>query len=449
MMLETLIGGDDLVAEPKRNDQAAKRPPGQTNAERWQTNTPAGPEPPSLHAWAASMLLAIVTTAVALAAILACVSVASAGDAVDDRPVLYFFSQRTCTPCDALEKQLTHPVGLLREYSNAYRVVKINEHDQTVEAMAARNAWLKTIPADTAIVKIDQARPAVRYTRPGRMPEDHRGRMIVPHLTPILWVDGRRDYWQGYTINDLNNLSHYLEESLPISPVKQPPKPQPKTEPDRYERPNVPPPQLLPNPAPAIVQPPAIAEPEPEPEPATQPPDPDFDGLTIVLMVASLTDGNEPIRATLARRANASLQQLAREHIGDRVQTYLISEVGDKDTYERLVETIGIRPGVGTSRPVAALVLIPERLAGLKGMLIGKVEQVIAGHYMPELQQAGVMPILERIHGDTYSAVIDALVVTGGGTPPDNRGLIYIVATYLSERSKLAEWIARKLGYVA
>lgn len=231
---------------------------------------------------------------------------------------------------------------------------------------------------------------------------------LRPHqiLLPVVWVRGSTHFWQGYTVQHAAALKEYLDRNT--SPAAQP------------------------------------AGPRRPPSPASVAQVEDFDGVQIVVACARLTESVPELRSEAARRAQRVLEQLAQTHIGQQVRASFIAEIADPDRFARVCNAVGMTPA-----PAFCLVLVPERLSGVKGLLVGRVHAALGEHFLVPLQQAGVHVILERLHGTTYDALLD-VVLERSGTPSDpyspGDGMKFLAAAWLGERSNLARRLLARFG---
>lgn len=225
-------------------------------------------------------------------------------------------------------------------------------------------------------------------------------------LVPAVWIRGTSHYWSGYHPGQLERLRRYLS--------------------DYYPRPQTQAPT-----APAL-----------EPQPSALD---NFDGVHVIVAVSQLSQQARELRAAVARRADLALQELSRTHLGSKVQAAFVAEVADADRYARLVAAAGMSPTA--DNPFACYVLIPEKFSGYKGWLLGQVETALAEHFLVPLQQAHVSVILERIHGGTYEAVLEALAGNGpvpASPAPPVDPVPFALSAWISERSDL---MRRLFGY--
>jgi len=167
-----------------------------------------------------------------------------------------------------------------------------------------------------------------------------------------------------------------------------------------------------------------------------------------VVTVANLSDQMPDFRADVARRADRALSELVRQTIGDKATARIIAQVADPDRYDAVCKASGVKPGAN-GIPVACQLLIPEQFKGMQGIIAAKAEQALDQHFLVPLQSAGISVIIERIHGETYGAVLEAATgdPVGDSSPLDPEQVVpFGVAAYLSERSNLARKLLAMLG---
>ncbi len=330
-----------------------------------------------------------------VAAILAALALAAgAGMAhgADTTPAVVVFTMPGCSPCQSLKS--AEADGQLA----GFRVVYADRTSPLYAefARSVADTWQDLDPA---------------YIGP--VPKRPQAGILVP----AVWVRGSAHYWSGFTVGDLPRLRLYLEQT--IHQVARQPDPSPVTNTTIPQRPR------------------DAAPREP------------FDGVHVAVLIPTLTSRSAELRADLARRADLALQELVRSNLGDKARAYLVAEVADPDRFNRLTAATGIRPGPG-GPPVACHVLIPERFRGLQGWMVGQVQASLGEHFLTPLQNAGVSVILERIHGGTYEAVLQALAERpddSQGPRPPVEPVPFVVAAWLSERSDLARRLLARLGF--
>jgi hypothetical protein len=353
-----------------------------STAERWQLNLPATDEP------RLRVPLLVVTLALAMVISLGAATLAhGAGPILQtaDRPVtaeVYVFSTPGCSACQMLKSDLRQS-GV-----PGYRVVLFDQGGPEYAEFCA------TVP------QVNAEMPGDRIGVVGKRP--------VSPVFPMVWIRGTQHYWVGYSSGAFGDLQQYLADNYPGR-------------------------------APSPVQP---ALPLTQTVPVASPAAPrnDFDGVHVIVTIANLTAQMPEFRADVARRADRALSELVRQTIGEKASAHIIAEVADPKRFDAVCAAAGMRPGAN-GIPVACQVLIPERYKGLQALLVRQVEQALDQHFLVPLQSAGVQVIIERIHGETYGAVLDAATGDLDGSPapldPENT-IPFALAAWLGERSNLA-----------
>lgn len=245
------------------------------------------------------------------------------------------------------------------------------------------------------------------------VPDGYVGQVnLRPHqmFIPIVWVRGLSHFWMGYTPENAAPLKAYLDRSTSPPPAALPRRPL--------------------SPASVAVR----GEDE-------------FEGVHVIVACATLAESLPELRAEAARRAQRILEQLTRTHVGSKVRASLVAQVSDPDRFSKICNAVGMTPS-----PAFCLVLVPQQLSGVKGLLVGRVHAALGEHFLVPLQQAGVHVILERLHGATYDAVLD-VVLDRSDAPGDPfspaEPMKFLAAAWLSERSNLARRLLARFGLAA
>lgn len=179
----------------------------------------------------------------------------------------------------------------------------------------------------------------------------------------------------------------------------------------------------------------------------------DFDGLILIVTVASLTEGNEDLRAAAAFRAGKALEDLARTSIGQRVRVYLVAQVAEPDTFDQLCALTGRTPGGPSAGPVGVQVLIPRRIEGMRGLIASRVETALQEHYQEDIRNAGVSLVFERLHPETFAALRDLVEDPERSRRRDEAPpfdlMQCMLAALATERLGLARRLLSRFGYAA
>lgn len=365
-----------------------------TTADRWRHNIPATDRPRIIRAFlSAAAILFIIFAVLGMAATMA-------HGALPQRDVV-IFTAPGCGPCEQL-KSVVHTGSFL---GTGVNVIVTERGDPLYDEFCAT---VEQSPYDI---------------EPGRVgPVGKRPRSV---LLPAVWVRGSANYWIGYRPDLLSQLQQFL-----VNEVAALPQPSQKWVPVQQPR----------------LTPAAPAQPSPAPSPI----EPDFDGVYVIVTIANLSSQMTEFRADVARRADRALSELVRQTVGDKVAANIIAEVADPDRFNAVCRSSGVRPGAN-GIPVACHVLIPERFKGFQALIVKRVELALNQHFLVPLQSAGISVVIERIHGETYGAVLEAAQGNGDGTPSPlspEHSIPFALSAWLAERSNLARRLLMMFGFV-
>lgn len=372
-----------------------------TTADRWRQNIPAT-DRPRLRSLIGLFTVILLTLGIVLGA---AVTLAKGAEPPihltrqTGEPEVILFTVPGCSPCE----QLKHAI-----FSGQLPGLNITVADQSDPLYAE---FLATVE------------PSQFDLEPGRM--GGIGRRPKTPIFPAVWVRGSLNHWVGFQPGIVSQLRHFLMEDAATLGRQWKPLPAPATLP------------MVPIPDPLNSSPIQSA-------PITNA---DFDGVHVIVTIANLTSQMPEFRADVARRADRALSELVRQTIGDKVAATIVAEVADPTRFDAVCRAAGVRPGAN-GIPVACTVLIPERFKGLQAMLVKRVEYALDQHFLVPLQSAGISVVIERIHGETYGAVLEAATGSVDGSSPlsPEHAIPFALSAWLAERSNLARRFLAALG---
>jgi|GEM_PF-3022710 len=164
----------------------------------------------------------------------------------------------------------------------------------------------------------------------------------------------------------------------------------------RYERGETVPPALAPDAKAAEAKP---AEPA------------DLSAVTVVVLVASqeTSAARGAMRSVWERMAAGPLRRALEEKLGNRIRVELVFQRIAPDRYRALVDTAGL-----PDQPFAAIVLVERRFTGLKGFLVGKIQEALQSVTQARLANTPVEIIFERTHPQDFQLLTAALATPDG-----------------------------------
>jgi len=155
------------------------------------------------------------------------------------------------------------------------------------------------------------------------------------------------------------------------------------------------------------VVPPADAPPVPIETP------PDWSTVSIIVLAAKQDVGmvRGMARSVALKKSRGLVERRINEHLDGKAQLQLIDERTQPNRYAAICEAARIE-----ADPVAVIVLVRQLPIGLKGLIAGKVEKILAG-MIPEGLPVDV--IFERGHQADFANVVRGLLMPDGLLPYD------------------------------
>ncbi|WP_437193544.1 hypothetical protein [Planctomicrobium sp. SH527] len=372
-----------------------------STADRWRQNIPAT-DRPRIRSLIGLFSIIVLTLGLVLGA---AVTMAKGAETPvrltrqSAEPEVVLFTMPGCGPCEQLKRSV---------YSGELSGFKFVVADQSDPLYSEFQATVE---------------PSQFDLEPGRM--GGIGRRPRTPIFPAVWVRGSLNHWVGFQSGMVTQLQQFLVNDAASLGRQWQPESTPAV------LPMVPIPDPI-NPTPSQPAPVASA---------------DFEGVHVIVTIANLTSQMPEFRADVARRADRALSELVRQTIGDKVAATIVAEVADPTRFDAVCRAAGVRPGAN-GIPVACTILIPERFKGLQAMLVKRVEYALDQHFLVPLQSAGISVVIERIHGETYGAVLEAATGAVDGSTPlsPEHAIPFALSAWLAERSNLARRLLAALG---